>query len=185
MIFTETPLAGAYVIEPEPYSDSRGRFVRVWCRCEFAANGIDVDPVQANLSINPHRGTLRGLHFQHQPHAEAKLMRCQRGAVFDAIVDLRPQSVTHGRWFGVELSPENGRILYVPEGFAHGFQTLVDDTEVTYLVSNYYTPAAAAGVRYDDSDLAIAWPLPVSRISDQDRSWPSLSRLREAAAAAV
>lgn len=179
MIFTETPLRGAHVIEPVPHADSRGRFARVWCRREFLANGIDVDLVQANLSINPHKGTLRGMHFQYPPHAEAKLVRCQRGAVFDAIVDLRRDSAAHGRWFGTTLSADNGRMLYVPEGFAHGFQTLVDDTEITYLVSNYYAPAAAAGVRHDDPDLAIDWPLPVSRISDQDRSWPSLVRLRE------
>ncbi|MGD9879104.1 MAG: dTDP-4-dehydrorhamnose 3,5-epimerase family protein [Reyranella sp.] len=172
MIFHETPLKGAYAVELEPHCDDRGQFARGWCRDEFARQGIDVEMVQGNVSINPVRGTLRGLHWQAEPHGEAKLVRCVRGAIFDVIVDIDPASSTCHEWFGVELSPHGLRMLYIPPGFAHGFQTLCDDAEVNYLVSTPYAAPAGRGLRYDDPALAIRWPLPVSRISKQDTSWP-------------
>jgi dTDP-4-dehydrorhamnose 3,5-epimerase len=173
MIFTETRLAGAYVIDPQLLQDDRGFFARSWCQREFEAHGLTPRVVQANLSYNKRKGTLRGMHYQLPPHAEAKLVRCTRGAILDVIADLRPGSATAGQWIGVELTAENHRMLYVPEGFAHGFQTLADDTEVTYQVSEFYTPGAERGVRYDDPALGITWPLPVSVISEKDRSWPA------------
>ena len=175
MIFRETPLAGAWVVELEPRADDRGFFARSFCRDEFAAHGLATEFVQANVSVNPHPGTLRGMHWQEAPHREAKLIRCVRGAIFDAIVDLRAGSPTFRRWFGVELTAENRRALYVPEEFAHGFQTLGPDAEVNYLVSASYAPGAARGLRHDDPAIGIAWPLPVSRISAADRGWPLLA----------
>jgi dTDP-4-dehydrorhamnose 3,5-epimerase len=175
MIFRETALSGAYLIETEKRSDDRGAFVRTWCRDEFAAQGLELDCVQRNLSINTQRGTLRGMHYQTEPHGETKLIRCSRGALYDVIIDLRPASPTYRRWTGVELREDNDRMLFVPKGFAHGFQTLVDGTEVTYLVDYPYVPGAGRGVRYDDPALGIPWPLPVTRISPQDQAWPSLA----------
>lgn len=174
MIFTETTLPGAYVIELEKRVDDRGFFARTWCRNEFAARGLATDLVQGHLSVNAKRGTLRGLHYQRAPHGEAKLIRCVRGAIYDVIVDLRRESPAYGRWLAVELDAASYRMLYVPEGFAHGFQVLEDDTEITYLVSAFYAPGAEAGIRYDDSTLAVPWPLPVTRISEKDLSWPYL-----------
>jgi dTDP-4-dehydrorhamnose 3,5-epimerase len=174
MIFHELPLGGAYLVELEPHSDDRGSFARAWCREEFRAQGLATDFVQGNVSVNPEVGTLRGLHFQHAPHKEVKLVRCVRGAIFDVIVDVRKDSPTYLQWVGVELSPEALRMLYVPEDFAHGFQTLQPDSEVNYLVSAAYAPGAGAGLRYDDPELGVDWPLPVSRISVQDRQWPLL-----------
>lgn len=174
MIFTETRLPGAHVIDPQLRHDERGFFGRVWCRHEFAAHGLNPVLVQANISYNRKRGTLRGLHYQVPPHAEAKLIRCTRGAILDVIVDLRPDSATAGEWIGVELTADTRRMLYVPEGFAHGFQTLEDDTEVTYQVSEFYTPGAERGVRYDDPGLGVTWPLEVTAISEKDRTWPPL-----------
>lgn len=179
MIFHEAPLEGAYTIELDAYSDERGHFARSWCREEFARQGLSFELVQGNVSVNPVRGTLRGLHYQIAPHQEVKLMRCVRGAIYDVIVDVRPRSATFGKWFGVELTPASFRMLYVPTGFAHGFQTLADDTEVNYLVSAPYVPDAGRGLRYDDPELAIAWPLPVTRISKQDRSWPQIKAAKE------
>ena len=172
MIFHETALKGARVIALEPHTDDRGQFARTWCREEFARHGLDVELAQRSASVNPERGTLRGLHWQAAPHAEAKVVRCVRGAIYDVIVDIDPQSPTCGAWIGMTLTPASLRMLYVPKGFAHGFQTLIDDTEVDYLVSSPYVSGAGRGLRYDDPALAIAWPLPVTRISDQDRSWP-------------
>ncbi|HEX2886742.1 dTDP-4-dehydrorhamnose 3,5-epimerase [Vineibacter terrae] len=172
MIFHETALSGAYVVELERYSDERGHFARSFCREEFARQGLPGDLVQGNVSVNPTRGTLRGMHYQVAPHEEIKLLRCVRGAIYDVIVDVRQGSPTFGKWIGVELTPASFRMLYAPAGFAHGFQTLLDDTEVNYLVSAPYTPAAARGLRHDDPRLAITWPLPVTRISRQDASWP-------------
>jgi dTDP-4-dehydrorhamnose 3,5-epimerase len=172
VIFTETALPGAFIIEPELREDERGFFARAWCREEFEAHGLDPRLVQVNLSWNHSAGTLRGMHYQRAPHGEAKLVRCTRGRIWDAIVDLRPASPAFGRWVGVELSARNRAMLYVPEGFAHGYLTLEDDTEVLYQVSEFYTPGAEGGVRHDDAAFAIAWPVPITVISDKDRAWP-------------
>jgi dTDP-4-dehydrorhamnose 3,5-epimerase len=182
MIFHETGLSGAYLVELEPFSDDRGQFARAWCREEFERQGINMALAQGNVSINPVRGTLRGLHYQVEPHGEAKLVRCVRGAIYDVIVDVMPHSPTYLKWFGIELKPFIFNMLYVPPGFAHGFQTLSEDTEVNYLVSTPYSAGAARGLRYDDAHLAIDWPLPVTRISRQDESWPQLSELARNAA---
>lgn len=173
MIFTKTALPGAYVIELDKRQDQRGFFARAWCQKEFAAHGLNPGIVQANLAFSPRRGTLRGLHYQLAPHAEAKLVRCTRGAIYDVIVDLRPDSPTHRRWIGVELTADNRRMLYVPEGFAHGYLTLVDESEVFYQTSQFYAPAFARGVRYDDPAFGIAWPIGIAVISDADRNWPA------------
>lgn len=172
MIFKPTPLERAYLVELEKREDERGFFARTWCRKEFEAHGLTARLVQANLSFNKKRGTLRGMHYQVAPYPEAKLIRCTRGAIYDVIIDLRPDSPTHGQWFGVELTAENRLMLYVPEHFAHGFQTLTHDSEVFYQVSEFYAPAAERGVRYDDPAFGIIWPLPVAVISEKDRSWP-------------
>lgn len=173
MIFSETDLPDAYVIDLERIEDERGFFARSWCRREFSEHGLSTDIAQANMSFNKRKGTLRGMHFQAPPHAEAKLVRCTRGAIYDVIVDLRSDSPTHSRWVGVELTAENRRMLYVPEGFAHGFQTLQDDTEIFYLVSEFYAPEAEGGVRWDDAAFGIEWPLGApTEISDKDRAWP-------------
>ncbi len=176
MIFHETAFRGACVVELEPHVDDRGQFVRTWCREEFATHGLDVEFVQSGVSINPERGTIRGLHWQVAPHAEEKLVRCVRGAIYDVIVDVERSSPTFGNWIGVTLTPQSRLMLYVPKGLAHGFQTLADDTEVNYLLSSTHAAAAGRGLRYDDPALAIGWPLPVSRISDRDRSWPLLDK---------
>ena len=172
MIFTETKLEGAFILDLERRGDDRGFFARVFCRNEFESHGLNPFVAQANTSYSKDRGTLRGMHFQRAPHQEAKLVRCTRGALYDAIVDLRPDSPTFKQWIGVELTADNYRMLYVPEGFGHGFQTLVDDTEVTYLVSEFYTPHAEGGVRYNDPAFGIEWPGEVTVLSDKDRDWP-------------
>ena len=172
MIFTELDLAGAYVLDLERREDERGFFARAWCANELAEHGLETRLVQANVAFNRLKGTVRGMHMQEPPHAEVKLIRATRGAVYDVIVDVRPGSPTRGRWAGVELSAANGRALYVPEGFAHGYQTLVDGAELLYSTSAVYAPDSACGVRYDDPRFGIRWLLPVSRISDQDRTWP-------------
>lgn len=175
MIFRDTSLPGAFVVDVEPRSDSRGFFARSWCRQEFESHGLVTDFPQANLSVNPTRGTLRGLHYQRAPFEEVKLVRCTKGALYDVIVDLRPRSPTFRRWYAVELSADNHRALYVPKDFAHGFQTLTDNTEAQYMVSAYYQPGSEAGLRYDDPSLEIHWPLPVSKISDKDKEWPLIA----------
>ena len=172
MRFLETKLPGAWVIELEEIADHRGFFARAWCQRELEAQGLVGRLAQMNFSKNLRLGTLRGMHYQVQPHAEVKLVRCIRGALYDVIVDLRPDSATYLQSLGVELSAENRRMLYVPEGFAHGFQTLVDDTEALYQVSEFYMPQAERGARYDDAAFGIAWPLPVAVISEKDASWP-------------
>ena len=173
MIFTETELPGAYVIDLERREDERGFFARAWCAEEFAEHGLSTKLVQANLSFNLRKGTLRGMHFQVDPHAEAKLVRCTRGAVYDVIVDLRPGSDTYKRWVGIELDADSRRAVYVPEGFAHGYQTLEPETETFYQVSEYYTPEAEGGVRWDDPAFGIEWPDPANALmSEKDRSWP-------------
>jgi dTDP-4-dehydrorhamnose 3,5-epimerase len=173
MIFTPTKLSGAYVIDLEKREDERGFFARAWCRHEFEEHGLDARLVQCNVSFNHAKGTLRGMHMQQAPHGEAKLVRCTRGAIYDVIIDLRPESPTHRRWLGLELSQENRTMLYVPEGFAHGYQTLSDGAETFYQVSEYYTPGAERGVRWDDPAFAIDWPPEERRvISEKDASWP-------------
>ncbi len=173
MRFVETEIAGAYVLELEPHVDERGSFARIWCAEELAERGLTAELAQCSISRNPRAGTLRGLHYQRPPHEEAKVVRCTRGAIFDVLVDLRPGSPTRGAWFGTELDAERGAALYVPEGCAHGYQTLVDDSEVLYLISHRYTPSAAAGVRWDDPAFGIRWPPAARRtISARDRSWP-------------
>lgn len=174
MIFTETALPGAWIIDPERREDERGYFARVYCEREFREHGLMPHIAQANTSSNPRRGTLRGMHYQVEPHREAKLVRCTRGAIHDVIVDLRPDSPTRLRWIGVELTAENARMLYVPEGFAHGFLTLEDHTEVTYQVSEFYAPGSERGLRWDDPGLGIEWPGEVLVVSDKDRSWALL-----------
>lgn len=172
MIFTETRLAGAFIIEPEPHRDERGAFARTWCRREWEARGLDARLAQCNVSFNKKRGTLRGLHYQAAPYAEARLVRCTRGAVYDVIVDLRPAAPGFGQWVGVVLSADAGTMLWVPAGFAHGFQTLEDATEVVYQMTEFYVPEAARGLRWDDPRLGILWPPAERTISDRDRSWP-------------
>jgi dTDP-4-dehydrorhamnose 3,5-epimerase len=172
MIFTETELKGAYSIDLERREDDRGFFARTWCQQEFEAHGLVARIVQANTSYNKVKGTLRGMHYQRAPYAETKLVRAVRGAIYDVIVDLRPDSVTYKRWIGVELTADNRRALFVPEGFAHGFITLEDNTDVSYQVSAFYTPGAEGGARYNDPAFDIQWPVPVSVISEKDAAWP-------------
>jgi dTDP-4-dehydrorhamnose 3,5-epimerase len=172
MRFLETSIAGAWVIDPSPHRDDRGYFQRAWCAKEFQQHGMDFVPVQTNMAFSIARGTIRGMHFQTAAATEAKLVRCTRGAIFDVVVDLRPGSPTWREWYGVDLSAENGRMLYVPGLCAHGCQSLEKNAEILYMASACYTPEAARGVRYDDPAFAIQWPLPVTVVSDQDRNWP-------------
>ena len=173
MRFVQTGLAGAWLIEPEPIADARGLFARTFCEREFAGRGIAFRVVQCSTSFNALRGTLRGMHYQEGAAAEDKLVRCTMGAIHDVIVDLRPESPTHLQHFGVELTADNGKMLVVPKGFAHGFLTLTAATEVFYMVGEYHAPQHATGLRHDDPALAIDWPAPVRVISDRDRNWPS------------
>jgi dTDP-4-dehydrorhamnose 3,5-epimerase len=176
MIFTETELPGAYVIDLEPIEDPRGFFARTWSDEEYAERGLETRVAQCNVSLTKRRGTVRGMHFQRPPHEEVKLVRCTKGALHDVIVDLRPSSTAFRRWIGVELSHENRRALYVPRGFAHGFQTLADDTEVFYMISESYARESASGVRWDDPSFGIVWPLgDPTEISDKDRGWPDFT----------
>jgi dTDP-4-dehydrorhamnose 3,5-epimerase len=172
MRFTEIKVAGARVIDPKPHEDDRGRFMRVWCAREFAEHGIDFVPVQANMGFSIRKGTIRGMHFQESPGQEAKLVRCTRGAIFDVVLDLRPGSLSFGKWYGAELTAENGRMLYVPEHCAHGYQSLTEGTEMHYMTSQFYTASAVRGVRFDDPAFAIQWPLCATLLSEQDRNWP-------------
>jgi dTDP-4-dehydrorhamnose 3,5-epimerase len=172
MIFVPTPVAGAFVIEPEPLVDERGFFARSFCEDEFGSHGLNPRVVQCSISFNRRRGALRGLHYQRAPHREAKVVRCTAGAIYDVIVDLRPESPTFRRHFAIELAARTRTMLYVPEGCAHGFQTLADDTEVYYQMSERFAPDAAAGVRWNDDAFGIAWPLEVTVIAERDRSYP-------------
>lgn len=165
-------IAGAYIIDVDRFEDERGFFALTWARDEFATHGLNADLAQCNLSYNHHAGTVRGMHWQAPPHAETKLVRCIRGGIYDVIVDIREGSPTYRAWAGVELTAENRRALYIPEGCAHGFQTLEDATEVFYQITEYYTPAAARGMRWDDPAIGITWPLSVSVLSDRDRTYP-------------
>jgi dTDP-4-dehydrorhamnose 3,5-epimerase len=178
MIFRETKLAGVFVIDAEPIADERGAFARTFCAREFAAHGLDATIAQCSASFNAKTGTLRGLHYQAAPHAEAKLVRVTTGAIYDVAVDLRAGSKTYGQWIAEELSADNRRMLYIPKGCAHGFQTLRDASEVLYQISEYYEPASVRGLRWDDADLAIAWPNKAKPIlSDRDKTFPSLRDL--------
>ncbi len=173
MRFQETEIRGAWIIDVEPIEDARGLFARVWCRRELAEHGLEIEVAQCNTSFSKHRGTLRGMHFQRAPYEEVKFIRCSRGALYDVIIDLRPDSPTYKRWVGVELSAENRRALYVPRAFAHGFQTLEDDVEIFYMMSEFYAPGAEAGVRWDDPAFDIKWPVAEpTEISDKDVGWP-------------
>ena len=172
MIFIPTALGKAMLVDIEKHEDERGFFARAWCRREFEAQGLNPDLAQCNISFNPRKGTLRGMHFQIKPHEEAKLVRCTRGSLFDAIVDLRPASPTYKKHLGVILTADSRRALYVPEGFAHGFLTLEDATEVLYLISECYAPESQRGIRWTDPALAIAWPDGPTLISERDRSYP-------------
>lgn len=176
MNFVETGLAGAYVVDIAPREDERGFFARTFCADEFAAAGLHTTFPQCNISVNRKKGTLRGMHFQAAPHAEPKLVRCARGAIFDVIIDLRVGSPTRTCWFGVELTSANARALYVPEGFAHGFQTFVDDTEVLYYMGAKYHPASALGVRWNDPEFAIKWPLAAPILSERDANYPGFAK---------
>ena len=173
MEFRKTHLKDAYLVSLKRIEDDRGYFARAWCRDEFLQHGLNPNILQLNVGFSHQNGTLRGLHYQLAPHAEAKFVRCTRGAIYDVIIDLREGSPTAGEWYGAELSADNGLMLYVPEGFAHGYQTLQDDTEMYYTTTAVYAPTAARGVRFDDPAFGIRWPLPVSMISTADRDWPA------------
>jgi dTDP-4-dehydrorhamnose 3,5-epimerase len=168
MIFTETKLKGAYVIEPERLSDERGFFARTWCQKEFQEHGLNINVVQCNISYNKKKGTLRGMHYQAAPWDEVKLVRCTSGGIHDVIIDLRLNSTTYKAWISVELTAENRKMLYIPEGFAHGFLTLRDNTEVFYQMSEMYSAGHARGVRWNDPAFGIQWPTEISTISDRD-----------------
>ena len=176
MIFTRTKLAGAWVVELERHEDERGCFARTWCAKEAEAHGLEAQFVQSSLSFNKKRGTLRGMHFQVNPAAEVKLVRCTRGAIFDVMIDLRPKSETFLQWEAVELTEDNGKALYIPKGYAHGFQTLQDETEVYYQMSAFYAPDLARGVRWNDPAFEIVWPEAVGAIAPRDRQYPDFSR---------
>jgi dTDP-4-dehydrorhamnose 3,5-epimerase len=174
MIIAETKLRGAFFIDIERRADERGFFARTWCKEEFEARGLSTNLVQANMAFSKRVGTLRGLHYQVKPHEEVKLIRCTRGAVYDVIADLRPESPTYLQWLSVELTADNRTMLYVPEGFVHGYQTLTDNVEVLYQVSHSYSPEAERGVRWDDPRIGIEWPeINVRIISEKDKSWPN------------
>lgn len=176
MRFIPINLAGGYVIEPDRITDERGFFARTWCQSEFASHGLNSNLVQCNISYNQHRGTLRGMHYQTAPHAEAKLVRCTQGAIYDVIVDMRNDSKTFAQWFGVELTAKNRKALYVPEGFAHGFITLLDNTEVLYQMTEFFHAECSAGVRWNDPLFAIQWPIALSVISERDSNYGDYRR---------
>lgn len=173
MIFRPLRLAGAYLIQPQLTIDERGAFARRFCAEEFRAIGLETDLVQRSISFNASAGTLRGMHFQAPPHLETKLVRCTRGAIFDVVVDLREGSSSYGEWHGEELSADNRMMLYIPKGFAHGFQTLVDNTEVDYEITPAYVLGADRGFRFDDPELGIAWPIADVIMSERDKSLPA------------
>ena len=175
MKFIETRLKGAFIIEPERLEDERGFFARTFCQKEFEAHGLNPRMVQCNISYNKHKGTLRGMHYQAAPMAEAKLVRCTRGAIYDVIIDLQPESPTYCEWLAEELNAENSKMIYIPEGFAHGFQTLEDDTEVFYQMSEFYSPEHARGVRWDDPIFGIEWHLNTKIISENDQNYPLIN----------
>jgi dTDP-4-dehydrorhamnose 3,5-epimerase len=175
MIFIETQLKGAFIIKPERLEDERGFFARTWCQREFEAHGFNSRLVQCNISFNKKAGTLRGMHYQAAPYEEAKLVRCTQGAIYDAIIDLRPESPTFKQYTAIVLTAQNRKMLYVPEGFAHGFLTLEDHTEVFYQMSEFYAPEYARGIRWNDPAFNIQWPADVQVISDRDRNYPDFT----------
>ncbi len=175
MIFRQTRFAGAFEVDVERKDDSRGFFARTWSEKEFRQQNIRFSPSQSSVSSNRCKGTLRGMHYQAAPHQESKLVRCVRGAIFDVIIDLRAGSATYKEWLGLELNAVNYKTLYIPEGLAHGFQTLVDDTEVLYLMSDVYNPQAERGIRWNDAAFGINWPTEVGIISAKDSSWPDFA----------
>ena len=177
MIFQELKIKGAWLIEPEKHEDERGFFARSWCQQEFAARGLTTSFVQCNISFNHQKGTLRGLHYQAAPYGEAKLVRVTRGTIYDVILDLRPDSPTLRQWLALELTAESYRMLYIPAGLAHGFQTLTDNTEIFYQMSEFYHPEAARGIRWNDPTLSIPWPVPQPIISPNDQSYEDLGEL--------
>jgi dTDP-4-dehydrorhamnose 3,5-epimerase len=172
MIITETKLQGACIIDIEPKADQRGFFARTWCEQEFAAHGLNPSLVQVNMGFSYKRGTLRGMHYQTPPYAEVKLVRCGLGAIYDVIIDLREDSPTHKQWFGLELTQDNHKMLYIPEGFAHGYITLADNSEMFYQTSQFFSRDHATGVRYNDTAFNIDWPVDAQVISEQDKNWP-------------
>lgn len=176
MEFAETRLKGAFIVSVKRIIDDRGYFGRAWCRDEFAKHGLNPNMTQLNVGFSHEKGTVRGMHYQEAPHAEAKFIRCTRGAIFDVVIDLRKGSPTQGQWLGVELAADDGKMLYAPEGFAHGYQTLADGTEMYYLTSAPYAAGSARGVRYNDPAFGIGWPLPLSVISEADQKWPDYKR---------
>ena len=175
MIFKKTKIPGVYLLEPERIADARGFYACMWSASEFTGHGIDARPVQCNLSFNPHKGTLRGMHYQRAPHEETKIVRCTMGSVFDVAVDLRRDSATFKQWIGATLTAENREMLAVPPGCAHGYLTLVDNAEVFYQVSAYYSPTHGAGVRWNDDAFGIRWPGEVTVIADRDRDYPDFT----------
>lgn len=179
MIFTPGKVYGSCVIELQKRADERGFFARSWCAQELAQHGLNASIAQINVANTFKRGTVRGMHFQTHPHCEVKIVSCTRGAIFDVMVDLRKDSPTYAQWFGVELTAENRKALYVPEGCAHGYQTLCDDADIQYLTSRAYAPQHATGIRYDDATIGVQWPLPVSVISEADLKWGTLQAARD------
>ena len=175
MEFIETKLKGCFVVRQKKIADDRGHFARAWCQDEFSQHGLNPSMLQLNTGYSHLRGTVRGLHYQAAPHEEAKFARCTRGAIFDVVVDVRAGSPTRGQWFGIELTADDGTMVYVPAGCAHGYQTLADGAEMYYLTSARYAPGSATGVRFDDPAFGIAWPAPVTIVSDQDRNWPEFA----------
>ena len=175
MIFDTTPLDGVYLIRPQRHHDERGFFARTFCEQEFTEQNSHTKFVQCSVSFTAKRGSIRGMHLQRPPHEEVKLVRCAQGRAQDVVVDLRPNSPNFGRWESFDLSADNGDAVLIPAGFAHGFQTLKDNTELFYMISAPYTPEAASGVRYDDPKIGIEWALPVTMVSEKDRSWPLLT----------
>lgn len=175
MTFTEALMKGAFVIDLEPIRDDRGLFARTWCQKEFEANGLAATWVQSSISVNNRRGTMRGMHYQDAPNEEVKLVRCTAGAIYDVIVDLRPTSPTYCQHVGITLSADNHRAVYIPKQFAHGFLTLEDKSEVSYHMSEFYSPASARGFRWDDPAFKIAWPEPILVMSEKDRTWPAFT----------
>ena len=175
--FTELPLKGAYTIDLDKREDDRGFFARYWCKNEFEELGLDTNIVQINNSLSPQKGSLRGLHYQRPPKAETKIVRCIRGSIWDVIVDIREGSSTYGKWYSTELNDNNRTMMYVPQGFAHGFQTMVDNVELLYLHSEFYSKEDEGGLLYNDKEIAIDWPIPVSEISERDKLHPILNEL--------
>lgn len=176
MKFTPTPVQGAFVIDVNRIGDSRGYFGRLWCEHEMREQGLVSDIKQSNVGFSPQAGTLRGLHYQTPPHQEVKIVRCTRGRVFDVVLDLRPESPTFKKWYGTELNPDNGSMLYVPKGCATGYLTLEDNSEIYYNTSEFYAPDAATGVRFDDPMFDIQWPGEITVMSDNDKNWPDFSK---------